>query len=286
MPVVLESGKESLDRGFDVGEESFASVVEDFGESISSALLLDGDGSRSLEHGFLVVRVDVFVDILEIGIFVIVETGCEVRGVGRVTEESGFVDLFLLNSGEEDRHDGGEVSGELLLVDARDDSEEDVGALLEVGSVGNSDGSDGVLHEGSVVRTELFGTDSFSESTDGILSDTSELEFFSFLGELETRDESFHDGREVRSELGLRGVSGRSDSSDDGTLDGERSRVEELNESVHQRRDVRFDVGSENFEEAVESDQGLTLSSGVSHEFRNELDQQNEARMRSFPSRT
>jgi len=66
-------------------------------------------------------------------------------------------------------------------------------------------------------------------------------------------------------------VSGGSNGTNDGTLDRERSRVEELNEGVHERRDVRFDVGAENFEEAVESDQGLTLGSWVSHEFRDEL---------------
>lgn len=66
-------------------------------------------------------------------------------------------------------------------------------------------------------------------------------------------------------------MSGGSNGTNDGTFDGERSRVEELNEGVHERGDVRFNVGTENFEEAVESDQGLTLSSWVSHEFRDEL---------------
>jgi len=59
------------------------------------------------------------------------------------------------------------------------------------------------LHERSVVRSELLGADSFSKSTDGILANTSKVELFTFFGKLEARDESFHNGREVRGELGL-----------------------------------------------------------------------------------
>ena len=78
------------------------------------------------------------------------------QGSGHTSEESLLVNLGLSDSGEEDRHDGGEVNGELLAVDAREDGEEDVRALLEVGRIGDGHGLESAAHQGLVVRAELL----------------------------------------------------------------------------------------------------------------------------------
>lgn len=70
VPLVLESGKESADDGLDVGKERSLNRGEELRDGVGGALLLDGDGRAGAEHGVVVVRVDVLVNVLEIVVVV------------------------------------------------------------------------------------------------------------------------------------------------------------------------------------------------------------------------
>ena len=173
--------------------------------------------------------------------------------------------------GEEERHDGREVGSEFFCVDSGDDGEEDVGAFLELRSVRHDGRLERGLHQRGVVRSEGLLADGFGQRSHSVLRYSTKVELVAFLDEGEEGNDSLHRRFEVRGEFRFRGVRGGSDGSNDGTLESERCGVEEREEGVNEIRDVRLDVGAENFEKTVESDAGVSLSFGVSNEIEDEL---------------
>lgn len=185
--------------------------------------------------------------------------------------ESALVDLALLDGGEEDGHDGGEVDGKLLCVNAGDDGKEDVAALLELGRVGDGRRCERRAHEGLKVRAEHVLADRLGERADRVLRDSAKVELVSLLDEREEGGNALHRRLEVGGELGLGGVRGGSDGADDGALEVERGGLEEGEEGLHEAGDVGLDVVAENLEEAVEGDAGGALGLGLSDKLEDEL---------------
>lgn len=158
-------------------------------------------------------------------------TACEEKAL---TEgERALVNLALLNGSEEDGHDGREVDGKLLRVNARDDGKEDVAALLELRRVGDRRSGERSAHERLKVRAEHLLADRFGERANRVLGDSTKVELVSLLGEGEEGNDALHRRLKVGGELGLGCVRGGSDGADDGTLEVERGCLEEGEERLH-----------------------------------------------------
>jgi hypothetical protein len=186
-------------------------------------------------------------------------------------QEIVFLDLGLPDRGEKEGHDGREVGRELLAIDAREDGPEDVAALLEARSVGDSHRLERRPHKRLVERPEHLLADRLREGADRVLGNSTKVELLSLLDQRQERNDPLHRGLEVGRELGLGGVGGGSDGADDGALERERSRLEKREKRLHEAWDVRLNVAAEDFEEAVEGGAGRSLSLGVDDELRDDL---------------